>query len=82
MNVGDLVSWNNSGNGLFHLVDSPSYIHDDEIEDYEEKITGIVMNYYGDNPGSPDADGHVKILWNDGTQTITSVGLLVVLNKC
>jgi len=81
MNVGDLVGWNNSGDGLIHLVDSPSFIHDDHVEDYEGKTTGIVMNYYGDNPESPDADGHVKVLWNDGTQTITSVGLLVTLSK-
>lgn len=82
MNVGDLVGWNDDGWGFIHLVDCPTTVHDDYIEDRDNKITGIVINYYGDNPESPDSEGHVKVLWNDESITVTSVGLLRVLSKC
>ena len=82
MKIGDLVSWNGSGYGLLHLIGPPTFIHDDHVDNPDVKLTGIVMNYYGENPNEPDADGHVKVLWNDGSQTITSAGLLMVINKC
>jgi len=81
MKIGDLVSWNTTGEGFLHLIDPLSSIHEDYVDNPELKITGIVMKYYGEDPDNPDDDGHVKVLWNDSAQTITSTSLLTVINK-
>lgn len=83
MKVGDLVAWNDSGKGRFHLFDHPAAVHDDHVNEPEKKKNGIVIEYFGDtcSPASPDSDGYVRVLWNDGDQTVTSVGLLMIISK-
>jgi len=81
MGIGDLVSWNGNGYGLLHLIGPPTFIHDDHLDDPDSKLTGLVLDYYGENPDLPESEGHVKVLWNDGSHTITSAGLLRVISE-